>query len=55
MIQLLFQGALRIQDIVGPTFGDIKRIEANAQGFRKVHFIAKKSNARNVLIDNETY
>ena len=55
MISLLLQCALRIQDIVGPTFREIKGVKANALGFRKIHFIAKKTNAREVLIDQETY
>ena len=55
MIQLLHQGALRLEDIVGPTFADFKRIQPNAEGFRVMHFDAKKTTARQVPFDQDAY
>ena len=55
MSQLLYQGALRIQDIVGPKFKDIKRLRSDADGLRIMHFKAKKSSTRDVHFDEEAY
>ena len=55
MIQLLHQGALRLEDIVGPTFADFKRIQPNSEGFRVMHFDAKKTTARQVPFDQDAY
>ena len=55
MIQLLHQGALRLEDIVGPTFADFKRIQPNAEGFRVMYFDAKKTTARQVPFDHDAY
>ena len=55
MVQLLLKGALRIQDIVGPTFKDLKQCNPNENGCRVMHFKAKKSSSRSVLFDKEVY
>ena len=52
---MLYYGALRIQDIVGPTFRQIKELDQNEQGFRIMHFLAKKTSSRNVVILPEVY
>ena len=49
------EGASRVQDIVGPTFGDFKKSKPNSKGFRVVHFKAKKSEARRVSMSQEAY
>ena len=55
MVQMLFQGALRIEDIVGPKFKDIKRLNPNAEGLRLMHFKAKKSAFRDLYFNQEAY
>ena len=55
MVELLYQGALRIQDIVGPTFKDFKNIMPDSDGFRVMRFIAKKTTARKVPFNNDAY
>ena len=55
MILLLHQGALRLEDIVGPTFAEFKRIQPNSEGFRVMHFDAKKTTARHVPFDQVAY
>ena len=50
LVMLLFKGALRIQDAVGPKFSLVTDPQPNARGFRKVKFIAKKTTAREVLL-----
>ena len=54
MVLLLSEGALRIQDIVGPTFKEFTSPEANDEGFRLVKFVAKKSTAREIMYPRET-
>ena len=51
MVQLLYKGALRVQDIVGPTFKDILKNGLDEQGCTTVHFDAKKSTERLVVFD----
>ena len=55
MVQLLLKGALRIQDIVGPTFKSIKDIRPNKQGFIVMHFDAKKTTAKSMPYDQDAY
>ena len=55
MVMMLYYGALRIQDIIGPTFKQIKELKPNDQGFRTMHFIAKKTSSRNVMFGPEVY
>ena len=50
LVMLLFNGALRIQDAVGPKFSKLTDPQPNARGFRKVKFFPKKSNAREVFV-----
>lgn len=53
MSQLLFQGALRIQDIVGPKFKDFIHLKPDDKGLRLKHFQAKKSTARSVYFNQD--
>ena len=54
MVLLLFEGALRIQDIVGPTFSEFTGPKANREGFRLIKFVGKKTTAREILYPKET-
>ena len=50
LVMLLFKGALRIQDAVGPKFSKLTDPQPNARGFRKIKFFPKKTNAREVIV-----
>ena len=50
LVRLLYNGALRIQDAVGLTFGDITRLKPNKDGFRILKLVAKKSSSRLIPI-----
>ena len=50
LISLLYTGALRIQDVVGLTFGFITKLKADKDGYLKLHITAKKSAARTVML-----
>ena len=54
LISLLYAGALRIQDVVGLTFGSVTQLKADEDGCVKLHIRAKKSTARSVMLDRET-
>ena len=49
LVQLLYEGALRIQDVVGIPFAKITLAVPDADGFIEVEFVAKKSTKRQVL------
>ena len=49
-MKLLFNGALRIQDAVGPQFSKLTGPQPNAKGFRMIKFASKKTGAREVLV-----
>ena len=55
MIMMLFHGALRIQDIIGPTFKELKDLRPNEHGYRVMHFFAKKTTSRDVSFNKATY
>ena len=54
LISLLYTGALRIQDVVGLTFGFITKLKADKDGYLKLHITAKKSAARTVMLNQKT-
>ena len=53
LITLLHTCALRMQDVIGLTFGEVVSIKPNQDGFRKLILVAKKSSSRTVMIDQE--
>ena len=53
LIQLLYKGALRIQDVVGISFSKITEAIPDADGFIEVKFEAKKTNSRVVVFSPE--
>ena len=54
LISLLYTGALRIQDVVGLTFGSVTKLKADRDGYLRLHITAKKSSARTVMLKQET-
>ena len=46
LIQLLYEGGLRIQDVVDIPFDQVLKAPVDARGIRKVKFKAKKSGSR---------
>ena len=53
LIQLLYKGALRIQDVVGIQFSKITEAIPDADGFIEVKFDAKKTTSRVVVFGPE--
>ena len=55
LIHLLYDGALRIQDAVGLTFGDIILVKPDANGHRYIDIISKKTKERTITITEPCY
>ena len=53
LVQLLYKGALRIQDVVGITFSKITEAIPDEDGFIEVKFKAKKTSSRVVIYGPE--
>ena len=53
LVQLLYNGALRIQDVVGITFSKITQAIPDEDGFIEVNFKAKKTTSRVVVFGPE--
>jgi integrase len=52
---LLYEGALRLQDAVGLTFGDIVKRKPDKYGERRITTAAKKTDSRKISIPSEVY
>ena len=55
LVKLLHTCALRIQDAVGLTFGQVTQLKVNKSGFRKLKLVGKKTTGRTVLVDQHTF
>jgi integrase len=55
MVHLLYDGALRIQDAVGLTFGDITKVKLDASGYRHIDIVGKKTYGRRISIRQPVY
>ena len=55
LVRLLYDGALRIQDAVGLTFGDITLVQPDQDGLRYIRIDAKKTISRKIKFKQLTY
>ncbi len=55
LVRLLYDGALRLQDAVGLTFGDITQLQPDVHGERHITLAAKKTTSRRVSIEKQVY
>ena len=55
LVRLLYDGAMRIQNAIGLTFGDILSLKPNQYGERKLSLPAKKTTGRDVNLSQGVY
>jgi len=55
LVRLLYDSALRIQDAVGLTFGNILRVQPDKHGDRHFRLDAKKTTSRAISVGESVY